>query len=315
VAHPAARAWAALLPDDDRPTEVVPLKEGFKSSVYRLAGVGPGGSVVAKCRARGELDLERFVYQHVLPRLPVTTLACYGFLADDGGGSSWLFLEDGGPGRYSPASDRDRELAAHWLGQLHASAATVAETAGLPDRGPGHYLDHLRAAADALRRAAPFLGPDDRAAADALGPELDRLAAGWGRVERDCGGAPPTLVHGDFVGKNVCVRDRGGETVLLPLDWETAGRGGPAADLARFAVDPTDAWFAAYAAVVRPAWGRLTPAEVRWWAGHGRVFRYLAAARWAAEGLALDWVAKPMRTLRDCLAGLSPAARAVGWGD
>jgi hypothetical protein len=51
ASHPAARAWKELEPKAPAPVAIVGLEELPGQQVYRLVGVGPGGtSVVAKRR-------------------------------------------------------------------------------------------------------------------------------------------------------------------------------------------------------------------------------------------------------------------------
>jgi hypothetical protein len=311
--HPAVKAWALLRPQRAFPEGVEALKETGKSAVYRLLGVGPGGTaVVAKRRRRRLLETERLILQEILPQIPVPSLRFDGFVEDDGS-HGWLFLEDGGREPYVPSSERHRALAARWLGRLHAAATRFASGTGLPDRGPGHYLGHLRASVAALRAGAddPSLAEGDRAVVRSLAARLCRLDANWGRVVCDCAAAPLTLVHGDFVGKNVCVRARPEGEVVLPFDWETAGIGAPAADLAQYAVVPDG--LADYGDVVAEAWGPVPPAELRRWAWQGRVFRYVAAIDWACAGPAGWRAERAVRLLRGYAASLDRALRALEW--
>jgi thiamine kinase-like enzyme len=90
------------------------------------------------------------------------------------------------------------------------------------------------------------------------------------------------VVHGDFVGKNVRLRERAGEVAVLVFDWEVAGWGPPGVDLARFAADRHHEAMSAYcgAAGVSPA-AAWRNAEL------GVVFRLLAAIDWIAVELCL----------------------------
>jgi thiamine kinase-like enzyme len=92
---------------------------------------------------------------------------------------------------------------------------------------------------------------------------------------------PRTLVHGDFVGRKLRVRGGPDRGELVPCDWESAGWGVPAIDLAqasvqakRFAAAPD---LAAYASLLR-AYGCGVSDEVVFRVSVcGKVFRCLAA--------------------------------------
>jgi aminoglycoside phosphotransferase (APT) family kinase protein len=280
--------------------------------VYRLAGVGPGGSaVVAKRCPRETARTEYAVYAEVLPQLPVSALRCFGLVAEDGP-SSWLFLEEAGGEGYSRRADAHRALAGRWLGLLHAMAPRAEAARRLPDRGPGHYLGHLRAGRDAIREnlTNPALTADDRRALESLVALQDALESHWGQVAGLCEGAPRTLVHGDFKAKNLRVRPGPAGAALLCFDWQTAGWAVPAADLASQA----DRDHAAYEAVLRCHWPDVRPETLQRLAKVGRVFRALAATDWAARELADGWPEGPMQKLRGYAARLAEFLRSHGWG-
>lgn len=309
--HPAVKAWIKLQPGRVGPEGIETLKKEKKSGVYRLEGVGPEGSAVIAKRCRQVTAMiERAIYEEILPRLPLTTLRYYGFVEEPGGKSCWLFLEDAGKEAYSPRIEEHRALVARWLGRMHTSAACVAAAARLPDRGPDHYLEHLRLARDTIRRklAISALGADDLMVLESVASQCDVLESRWSQVERFCEGMPRTLVHGDFVPKNVRVRTDQSGVALLPLDWETAGWGVPAADLVR--VD-----LVAYRSTVRQSWPRLDIRDIRQMANFGRIFRWLAAVSWASESLEYERIERPMRSMRICEAGMADAIQAAEWED
>jgi hypothetical protein len=316
-AHPATRAWTTFRPGGPVPTAVEALKEGGKSAVYRLGGCGPGGAgVIAKrCRA-ATARVERTVYRDILPRLGLSAPVCYGWSEDSADPDRWLFVEDAGRGEYSPTDEGHRRLAATWLGTLHAAAAGL-EPHGLPDRGPAYYLNRLRAGRTAVlaNRGNPVLNPDALRVLDGVVRLADRIEERWGEVDRVCGEMPRTLVHGDFVAKNLRVRPGPAGPELLPLDWETAGWGVPSADLSQLACHAAGPHLDTYTAAIRPTWPNLGRAEVRQLAGLGLLFRLLAAVDWSTAGLGTAWVEKPMRQLRLYQADLTELVRTRGWGD
>ncbi len=291
--HPATNAWLRVSGDGRMPERIECLKETNKSMVYRLKGAGPDGAdVVAKRRRRDALQAERVIYEAVLPQLPVPSPVYYGLAEEIESDHGWLFLEDAGDTAYSPHNVQHRALAARWLAGMHTSAEAVAVQAGLPDRGLDHYLQHLRSACGQMRqaRANPALLPEDFAVLDDLLAQCVEVESRWEKVERLCRGMPPTLVHGDFVPKNVRVRAVEGGSVLLPFDWGTAGWGVPAADLAD--VDPALYWCFASS-----RWRSLDLPTVTRLAKVGRLCRSLAAIHWASRWLDFEWIEKPIGDL------------------
>jgi aminoglycoside phosphotransferase (APT) family kinase protein len=181
----------------------------------------------------------------------------------------------------------------------------------LPERGPSHYLEHLRSARHTILRnlANPALSSDDLTVLQAIVAQCDLLEVRWSQVETCCEAIPSTLVHGDFRPKNVHVRADHAGLALFPLDWETAGWGVPAPDLAR--VDLTSYW-----SVVRECWPKLDLQALQQLANLGNVFRWLAAIRWESTTSEYEGLARPianMASVRVCHAALSDAIQAVQW--
>lgn len=147
--------------------------------------------------------------------------------------------------------------------------------------------------------------------------QCDALEGRWGRVQQECERMPRTLVHGDFVVKNVRVRAGPVGPALVPLDWELAGWGPPAPDLvqslltARVASVSPD--LGAYGGAVREAWPHLEGPDLHRMAGLGRVFRLLAMTDWLSAKLAYPWVDKALAGLSIYHAELAAALRAGGW--
>ena len=318
----AVDAWRALRPGGAEPARVDLLKgRKERKIVCRLHDAGPAGaSVIAKrCRLATGLA-EQAAYDRVLPALPVTALRCHGLVEEPDGTHCWLFIEDAGDAHYSAANDAHRRLAGRWLGALHA-AAPAAVAAALPERGPRHYLECLRRTQAAIEQSRdnPALGPAHHAVLDALVARLARLEGRWRAVEERCAAMPETVVHGDFVPKNLRVRRDAGGLTLLCFDWGGSGRGPAAVDLAqappsvrRFSADVD---LEAYLRVVRPRWPHADLATVRGWASIGSVFRTLGALAWASRSLSSGWVDERVAEMRVAAAILARADGAIGGGD
>src|SRR5213075_1421504 len=80
----------------------------------------------------------------------------------------------------------------------------------------------------------PVVPDEDLPALRAVAAWCDVIESTWGALEDLCACLPRTVVHGDFVIKNVRVRPTAESAALLVFDWEMAGWGVPATDLAQF---------------------------------------------------------------------------------
>jgi hypothetical protein len=271
--------------------------KAWKRTVYRLEGAGPAGpAVIAKRCPAAQALVERTFYEEILPHLPALTLRYYGYVDEPDSGFCWLFLEDAEGEEYSPLLGEHRILAARWLGLLHTSAAGVAPTRRLPDRGPGHYLGHLRSARATILRhlANGGLPPSDVTVLRSIVSRCDVLESRWDQVERWCDEMPRTFLHGDFKIKNLRVRTSQAGRALLAFDWENGGWGVPAADLGSSA-NPD---LATYQSVAREHWPELDVQALVRLVHVGKVFRNLAALDWAARRLPDDCEGKAMTDLR-----------------
>jgi energy-coupling factor transporter ATP-binding protein EcfA2 len=323
-AHPAVQAWGRLTPERPVPRQIVALKPApgriGKTAVYRLDGVGDGDSaVIAKRGKHGATLIERIVYEEILASLELPSLRYYGCIESPDGASPWLFIEEATGEEYSPLLEAHRFHAGRWLGLLHASATGGATKGRLPDAGPERYRGHLREARERIRQDvdSPVLAEDDAGFLEELVARLDELEAGWARLEAACVGVPETLVHGDLKGHNLRVRasDRG--VALVVFDWEDAGWGVPAVDLAqrlvpgnRHGVNPD---LAGYWAVVRERWPDVTAEAVRRLGHCGTVFRALAALDWGSSHLADERPDAFVRNARLYEAEIAQALERLGW--
>ena len=311
-AHPAVVAWRRLWPELV-PESVEELRERPSSAIYALAGLGPRGSAVIAKRSRApKAMIERTIYQEVLPYLPVSVPRFYG-MTESGDGFCWLFTEYVGEDRFSPASATQRTLAAQWLGRLHSAAARLDAASRLPDRGPAHYLDHLRHGRETICRSLdnPAMSAEDRRILKAVSAQCDAVERAWGGIERLCAGVPRTLVHGDFRSKNVRLRVIGADTTLFAFDWEMAGWGVPAPDLAvsRGVTRVEQVDLATYASIAHDYWPRVDAAALEELVVVGAVFRRLAAIGWESLSLSREspqWVVANMRVYWEELRVLSP---------
>jgi ATP-binding cassette subfamily B protein len=298
VDHPVARAWRKIAPARTRIDRADRLRANENREVYRLALGNGAESVIAKRGRRETLRVERAIYESILPRLPYPALRYFGFVADEDERFAWLFIEDGGDDP-CPLAEHG-SLAAHWLGNLHGATAELDLIASLPDRGPAHYLEQLRAARTAILDNVdnPALGPGGRRTLRALVSTYELIEAGWSSVEAICSGLPRTLVHGDLVPGNLRVRRDEAGAAIVAFDWEYAGFGIPAADVFQLAVETKRKNLSSYRSTIREYATGVDEDAVKALLLVGKGFRLLAAAEWVTPHLRYPWPERATTTLR-----------------
>src|SRR5262249_9509791 len=121
LADPSILYWSRLRGTSDAPERIEVLERTTKSTVCRLVGLEAGRrTVIAKrCRAATGI-LEKLVYEEILPRAAMPSLAFHGMIEEPDGAYGWVFLADAVGETYSPADAEHRALAARWLAALHA---------------------------------------------------------------------------------------------------------------------------------------------------------------------------------------------------
>src|SRR6185312_5325931 len=170
----------------------------------------------------------------------------------------------------------------------------------LPARGPGHYLEHLRAARGTILDSLdnPALGADDRSMLRELLSACELIESGWSGIETICGNLPRTLVHGDLVAKNLRLRCEDACSAIVAFDWETSGFGVPAVDVYQLAVDATREDLSCYRSMLSEYVGGVDDDVLQALLFLGNGFRLLAAADWASTYLPHPWPEKGVLTLR-----------------
>jgi len=315
----AVRAWSRLRPNSVEPARLEVLKRRAKTPVYRLEGVGPdGATVIAKrCHAK-TATVEWMIYKDFLARLPMPALGTYGFLPEPDGESCWLFIEDAGPHKYSPANEEHRALAGCWLATVHRSPSFTGLQAVLPDRGHGHYLQRLGSARAGLLRGVEnaFLHADEAALLRTLLAQCEVIQTHWPELERCFEDFPPTLVHGDFVSKNLRIQNAAAGPALLVFDWEMAGWGVPATDLAQSIGKAASPDLEAYAAVFDQDHPQFELGDLQRLARFGNLLRVVDKIFWETvrlTGESYELLLRPLTTLREYVPQLAAALRALDW--
>ena len=296
--HPALAAAERMGLAVEAAARVEVIDETGKSAAYRVRLAEPRGrSLVVKRCADGLGEVERMLYERVLPVLSVSRPQCCGS-HEDADGVVWLALEDAGDDEPSLRTPASRAALTEWAATLHREGARLAGT-GLPDRGPAHFRRRLDEARARLvsRLDAGGDDADDRDVLHRAVERCDRLVSVWPRIESICERFPRTLVHGDLVEENLRVTTRNGSRRLVALDWEKAGWGVPAVDLVRVDADLyrelTQQWLACSREGLEQLVfvGRLFRVLVHRWTAKSigkteradvRLGRLLAEARWEA---------------------------------
>ena len=317
--HRAVKAWSRLEPERLQPETIEVLRlTRKKSAVYRMTGVGPNGAAVIAKRCRTTTaSVERIIYETVLSRLSLPTLGWYGFVPEPEGGFGWLFLEDAGTDEYSPDNAEHRALAGRWLGTVHRVARVAGLQEQLPDRGLSHYLQRLRSArAELMSRAySPVLSAADRALLQTVAAHFDLIETHWVDMESFSDRLPPTLVHGDLVIRNLRIRPGAAGPALLVFDWEMAGWGFPATDLAqvdRCARADLDAYYSAAQQDVP----QLNVRDIQRLANYGSLLRVVDAIYWATLLMVRDaykTLLKPLQMIGKYEAQLTVSLGALNW--
>jgi hypothetical protein len=280
----AQRAWNQQLGRGGRATAIEVLKpERRKSTVYRIHGLLPDASVVAKRCPQAVARVERAVYERVMPNLPLPRLRLYGCAAE-ADESCWLFVEDAGDDGFNPAIGEHRGLAAQWLGVAHTVMATAPGGPPLPDRDGSHYRALLDSALGTLASAVcnPALESSEVDVLKRAIRQCERLASTWSGVSALLQALPRTFVHGGFYRKNIRIKTKDGAKALLAFDWESAGWGFPAIDLAH--VDPR-----LYLEVVESEWPGVDVAMLEAQVGVGRILWCLKAVPGEGRALRSSW--------------------------
>jgi hypothetical protein len=318
--HRAVRAWNQLQTDHPEPTRIEILKlTKRKSAVYRVHGVGPDGrAIIAKRCPMATAEVERMVYAEFLPRVSVPALRCYGSVKESED-FCWLFLEDAVGEIYSPQIPQHRALAGRWLGAIHLALAPAELKARLPDRGLGYYLKLLRHCRATVRSilAEHVAVPDaDARMLRALEAHCEVLESRWSEMEKICKVMPPTLVHDDFVVKNVRIKSSPSDFGLLVFDWEYAGWGAPGPDLAQFFLHVVSPDLSAYCSVMKSGYPHLDELTIQRVAGCGTLLRLVDSMFWATKWMGAGEyraLAKGVHALRVYQPTLIEQLRAMRW--
>jgi aminoglycoside phosphotransferase (APT) family kinase protein len=255
-----------------RVLQVRPVSGGLSNTNLRIDLVGEARPLRARLYERGvgPARLERYCLERLRNRVPVPTVR-YFAARSRATGTPLALLDwvDGEPlERWLPEASAARARAmGEQVGRALAGIHAVRfPRAGLLD-GLGRVVEPFPVGACGLTdflRGCLDRDPARTRAGKRLAATTLELVAAWAPA-LDAAVVPPCLVHGDFGGSNVLVRDGPvGPEVAAVLDWEYAHSGSPLADFGNLLRPPVGE-HAPFVAGVRHGYlragGRLPP---RW---------------------------------------------------
>ena len=284
--HPAIRSWSELSGCRPGTARVQLLKNEHDRKVWRLIGLGPGGSnVIAKLNPKADVAAEHRIYHEALNRLPLPAADHYGILKDKNDSLCWAFLADIRGIPYSPNEKEHWCLTAEFLAVLHTSGFEILRDVQLPERGPSYYRDCLQVGRRRVRSALDHghLTQAQRNVLTGIVEQCDDPERRWRRLEQFCGSIPQTFVHADLGERNVCLRPGLPEPRMVLFDWVSAGWGFCGIDLT-----PENLDLEAYSFIMRKVWPTLDVTTCRKMAAVGQLFRLLWAIQGASEYLESD---------------------------
>ena len=317
--HRAVRAWRQIQSEWFELENIEVLKSKRKSAVYRLTGIGPNGATIIAKRCKTATALvERAIYDELLKHPSLPALRCHGLVWEQEREYCWLFLEDAAGPEYSPNNKEHRALAAQWLGMFHRVPFSPELKAALPDRGPGHYLQSLRASRAVLlaRVGHPALSANEVALMRNVAEQFDAAEKHWNELEAFDAAWPRAVVHGDFVIKNLRIRNGGSGPALLIFDWEMAGWGAPATDLAQSLGRCVSPDLDVYGSILRENFAQFNARDLRRLAEFGNLLRVVDKIFWATaamEGEDYLFLVKPLILIQEFEPQLASSLRAVNW--
>ena len=298
--HQAVQAWLQIQSGSWEPGSLEVLQQRRYSTVYRLKQVKQEGARVIAKRCRiAKARIEQTIYQELMPLTKMPALCCYGLLEEPEGEFCWLFLEDAAGVRYSPHLPHNRALAGRWLAETQLAAMSAGLRSCLPDRGLDHYLRLLRACRTTLlaQLGCGAFSAEDAALLRNIAAHLDALESRWGEVEKICEVMPRTLVHGDFVTKNLRIRAAAASPALLVFDWEFAGWGVPATDLAQFIDRVASPDLSLYCSILNGEQAHLDLRDIQAVADCGNLLRMIDQISWATAGQEFVFPAQLVKTI------------------
>jgi len=162
----------------------------------------------------------------------------------------------------------------------------------------------------------PSLSSEGAVVLQTVAEQCDVVEAHWSELEMICQMMPQTLLHGDFVIKNLRVRPAADGPQLLVFDWEYAGWGAPGTDLAQFTGGMASPDLAVYRCCLNVSSMMQGDAQVEQLANCGRLFRMVNTMYWASLGMVAgppDFLLQPISELAIYSKRMARALSEAGW--
>jgi hypothetical protein len=280
--HSVVKAWLKINPDHAMPNRVEHIRRltSSKSFICRLPGVGKGGSsVIAKRCPMAPGLVEKFVYEDVLPRLPVSQLEYYGSY-QEGGEFVWLFMEDALGRRFTFSNVGDRRAAVKWLATFHTSSSRLGKPTNIKEKTPAYYLSRLQSVQNTFRTNIDdraFSEVEKKTLMDAL-TKSETIASSYNEIQVLYDRLPHCFTHGDFKKKNIHIRGDQEQNDIFVFDWESVGWGIPGIDM--WKLDEGE-----YRHCVCEHWPQIDSDMILDIKHLGTIFRAIDAFYWEAESL------------------------------
>jgi aminoglycoside phosphotransferase (APT) family kinase protein len=164
------------------------------------------------------------VYEKILNRARCGAARCHGAVNSPELERHWLFLERvEGRLLWQTGDLSEWDAAARWLAEFHQGFArkkfaSVKTLLAYDEQFFGVWIE----------RAEKFLKKRN----DVQCRKFARLSKNYARVAGRLAALPQNFIHGEFYASNVIVRDGSAPKTICPIDWELAGVGPTALDLA-----------------------------------------------------------------------------------
>jgi hypothetical protein len=166
---------------------------------------------------------ELHMYRRILARQRFGTPELYAWRWEPRRGLMGLFLEYAGPLKLRHCNDFTRWLAAaRWAACFHSRVSR------LPPRRtrffPRYDRAHYRRCAERIERRLADLPAADR-------PVLEQALEAYADLVDELLALPQSVIHGEYFGKNIVIRDENSAEAIAVVDWESAAVGPSCLDL------------------------------------------------------------------------------------
>lgn len=284
--HPVVIAWSSLKPQLPAPEVITYLKKSHKTQIIKLVCEQENGySIIGKGTSSLRASIEKSIYESIFKYLPEKGLQYYGCIESEND-FAWNFMEDARGIPFSFKNPKHLRLAEDWCAILHTH---VPKLDFFPKLDMNHYNSCLLSGYDTIMAnlSNRALSNSDLDLLKSIISHLDILQKRWEKVNSIYDQMPKGFIHGDFLGKNLRVRNNSHESKLVVFDWENCGWGLPGVDI--FKLNLNNYWLK-----VRHHWKDITLGDIKQMSNLGKLLRTLVAIDWVAVRLSYEYIRKPI---------------------